>query len=76
MDHADMPQGSDPLLSSGEVALMLGVSQATLSRWRFEGSGPRYLKLGSTPKAVVRYRRSDVLAYLADCERKTTATAR
>ena len=48
---------------------MLGVSQATLSRWRFERSGPPYLKLGSTPKALVRYRRPDVLAYLAECER-------
>lgn len=60
-------------MSSGEVATMLGVSQATLSRWRFEGSGPQYLKLGARRKSVVRYRREDVLAYLRECERRATA---
>ncbi len=60
-------------MSSGEVATMLGVSEATLSRWRFEGSGPQYLKLGARRKSVVSYRREDVLSYLQECERQATA---
>ncbi len=61
-------------MSSKEVAASLGVSAATLSRWRFEGTGPPYLKLGSTLKALVRYRRADVLPYVAKCERRMTAS--
>ncbi|WP_348524829.1 helix-turn-helix transcriptional regulator [Litoribrevibacter albus] len=35
------------------------MSEATLERWRSEGIGPIYVKLGGQ----VRYRRKDVLEY-------------
>lgn len=49
------------LLPEKEVAPRLAVSLASLRRWRVEGRGPRYLKLG----ASVRYRIADVEAWLA-----------
>jgi len=34
------------MLKSAEVARRLRVNQSTLSRWRFEGLGPRFIKVG------------------------------
>ncbi|WP_250655199.1 helix-turn-helix transcriptional regulator [Alkalimarinus coralli] len=39
------------------------VSETTLERWRSEGIGPIYVKLGGQ----VRYRQEDVLEYEASC---------
>jgi len=39
------------MLKSAEVARRLRVNQSTLSRWRFEGLGPRFIKVGG----VYRY---------------------
>lgn len=50
----------EPLLDRTECAAILGVSPRTLERWDADGSGPpRYL----LPR-MVRYRRSDVAAWL------------
>lgn len=35
-----------PRLSTEEAAAFLGRSHSTLARWREEGEGPKYLKLG------------------------------
>ena len=48
------------LLDEHEVAEMLGVSLATIRRWRLLKQGPRYLKLG----ALCKYRVEDVSAWL------------
>ena len=55
---ADLPE----LLTRREVAEVLRVSQACLSRWARAGTGPRCLWLSPT---VPRYRRVDVLAFLS-----------
>ncbi len=47
------------------------VSEATLERWRSEGIGPQYLKLGGR----VMYREVDVEAYEASCLRLSTSEA-
>ncbi|MDO6453861.1 helix-turn-helix domain-containing protein [Neptunomonas phycophila] len=47
------------------------VSKATLERWRSEGIGPIYVKLGGQ----VRYRQEDVLEYEASCLRRSTFEA-
>lgn len=43
-------------LTADEVAAKLRTSVATLARWRFQGSGPEYVKLGGrvlyTPAAL------------------------
>jgi predicted DNA-binding transcriptional regulator AlpA len=43
------------LLTRGQAAEALGVSQATLSRWAAERTGPAFVKLGASEKAGVRY---------------------
>ncbi len=49
-----------PLLDERAVAKSLSVSLATVRRWRYEGGGPPFLKLG----ALVRYRREAIEAWL------------
>lgn len=49
------------LLTSREVAVVLQVSQATLSRWRQTGHGPRVVWL--SPYAP-RYRSEDVTKWI------------
>ena len=49
------------LMTQRELCNRWQVSEATLERWRSEGIGPIYVKLGGQ----VRYRREDVLEYEA-----------
>ena len=49
------------LLNDHEVAGTLGVSVATVRRWRLLGTGPRWIRIGG---AAIRYRPEDVKAYL------------
>lgn len=50
------------LLKSSEVASLLAVSEPTLSRWRSDGTGPRWVDLNGIP----RYRREDVLEWVEE----------
>jgi excisionase family DNA binding protein len=52
----------DRLLTSAEVARILGVPQATLRQWRWRGVGPRGIRVGRH----IRYRRSDVDRWVED----------
>ena len=49
------------LLTTKELAKYLGIGESTLLQYRFDGTGPSYIKLGH----LVRYRISDVEAWLA-----------
>ena len=49
------------LLNEYDIARITRMSVASVRRWRLLRQGPKYLKLGS----AVRYRREDVLAWLA-----------
>lgn len=49
------------LLDPDEVATLLGVTKTLLSRWRSEGRGPKYLKLGAKS---IRYDRRDLDAWI------------
>ena len=51
----------DSLLNERQVARVIGMSVASLRRWRLLRHGPRYLKISS----AVRYRPEDVTAWLA-----------
>jgi predicted DNA-binding transcriptional regulator AlpA len=55
-----LPRELIHLLNEHEVAEMLGVSVATVRRWRLLKDGPVYLKLG----ALCRYPVENVLAWL------------
>jgi helix-turn-helix protein len=56
-----MPDRSDPLDTTEETARRLRRAPQTLARWRCEGSGPAYVKVGNR----VLYPRPDVDAWIA-----------
>lgn len=53
------------LIPPGTLSAEIEVPEKTLAQWRYRSEGPPYLKLGGH----VRYRRSDVDAWLRSCER-------
>jgi predicted DNA-binding transcriptional regulator AlpA len=55
----------DELLTGPEVAQILKISINTVNWWRCNGKGPRYIKLGTSLRCPVRYRHSDLQAYIA-----------
>ena len=50
---------ANPLLTTEQAGEMLGVSPATLVRWRCEGVGPDYYKM----ERLVRYELSELERY-------------
>lgn len=60
------------LATRAQVAEYTQTSVATLARWAMEGVGPAFVRLGS----AVRYRREDVLAWLAESRRTSTTEVR
>jgi excisionase family DNA binding protein len=57
------------LITEGEAADLLTLSVKTLRNWRLSGYGPPHLKVGR----LVRYRLSDLKAWLKTCERASTS---
>ena len=55
------------LMTSADVSAELGIPVGTLRYYRASGQGPASFRLGGR----VRYRRPDVLAWVADQERNT-----
>jgi excisionase family DNA binding protein len=49
----------EQILNEKEAAKLLGLATPTIRRWRCEGRGPSYVKLGK----AVRYKRSIVEAW-------------
>ena len=52
------------LMTTKEVAAALHVSSQTLSRWRKQGLGPRWVQYAE--RGTVRYPRASVMQYLRD----------
>jgi predicted DNA-binding transcriptional regulator AlpA len=63
----------DDLLTTAEMAAILGIRINTAEIWRVYGKGPIFLKLGDGLRAPVRYRRSDVVAWLEQRLRASTS---
>jgi hypothetical protein len=61
----------EQLMSTEEVAEVLGRPPRTLRQWRYLGVGPKYLKVG----AAVRYRPRDVEKWLKAQEREAATRA-
>ena len=59
-----------PLLNENEAAALLGLAVATLRRWRSDGRGPRFTKLGDS----VRYERESLSAFVEAGRRETADT--
>ncbi len=53
----------DPLMDTHDAAEFLAISYNTLVWYRCHGGGPDYVKLGAR---LVRYRVSDLLAYIKE----------
>lgn len=53
---------AEEFLTDQELAYLLAVSTRTILRWRRNGSGPSYCRVG--PRCV-RYRRTDLDAWMA-----------
>jgi len=49
-----------PYLDTRQAAELTGISKLTLERWRVDGCGPPYVKLGR----LVKYRRVDLYAFM------------
>lgn len=54
----------EKLLKPLDAALLLGLSQSSLAVMRCNGGGPAFLKLGDKDKSPVRYRESDIEAWI------------
>jgi len=50
----------ETLLNEYDVARIIGLSVASVRRWRLLRQGPRYLKIG----AAVRYKPEDISAWI------------
>ncbi len=51
------------LFTEKDIARIIGLSLASIRRWRLLGQGPKFLKLNS----AVRYRPEDLSAWLESC---------
>ncbi|SFF15004.1 AlpA family transcriptional regulator [Nitrosomonas sp. Nm166] len=60
----------NPLLTTKQAAQILGVSIAFLERDRWAGARVPFVKIGSR---AVRYRYSDLLAYIESCTYHSTS---
>ena len=60
---------TDQLLTPEQVAGILKLSPATLARWRWDGSGPPFIKIGGR----VRYAESDVEQFIHNGIRTSTS---
>mgnify|MGYP001291211536 CR=1 FL=1 len=49
-----------------ELADKLQVAEATLRKWRSEGTGPKFFKLGKKSNSEVRYMRSWVDQWISE----------
>jgi len=66
---ADAMELIDTWMSPKDVAEKWDVSESKLQKMRTAGDGPRHSKFGNE----VRYRKADVLMYLAQRERRGTS---
>ena len=67
-DLKPLPPTTDALIPAGQTYAYLGVSTQTLARWRMEGFGPPFVKLGRG----VFYRAGDLRAWIESCVRQNT----
>ncbi len=59
---------AERMLKEDEAAELLGAAPKSLRCWRNKGYGPKFVKIGKPGaiKAAIRYRLSDIEAYMED----------
>lgn len=67
-----LPAEDGTLVPAWAMPAYIGVARQTLARWRVQGNGPKYVKVGR----LVFYRAGDVRAWLAQQVRWNTCTVR
>lgn len=55
---------NDPLLHERDAADLLNISVAWLQKARYLGNGPRWIRVAGEGGRAVRYRHSDLMAYI------------
>jgi excisionase family DNA binding protein len=65
--HVSIPPA--PFLDTRQAAKLLQLSHRTLERWRLEGQGPVFVKMGG----AVRYRMADLEAWAEAQLRRSTS---
>lgn len=71
VERAAHEQRQDRLMREDEVASLLGMSRYTLQSWRRPGyptNGPRWINAGRGGRRIIRYRESEVQAWIAGLE--------
>jgi hypothetical protein len=63
-----LPQSDDALIPAERLPSYVPLARQTLARWRCEGSGPAFVKIGRK----VAYRAGTIRQWLAGLERKNT----
>ena len=69
MSHLIETAGVTRLLTETETARILSLKVTTLRRWRWEGKGPGYLKIG----AAVRYDPAVIDQFIEESRRRSTS---
>ena len=64
------PKTEPLLMNEKEAAELLGFAVRTLQTWRSRGGGPPFIRVSSR---CVRYRREDLLAWIAERRRLSTS---
>jgi len=59
------PAIAPELLTAPQAAEYLGIGQRTLARWSADGKAPAPLKLTPGRRGALRYRRTDLSAWIA-----------
>lgn len=57
------------LVTEHEASVILGLSVRTLQKWRLQGNGPRFVKLGH----AVRYDPAELEHYIERARRRSTS---
>ena len=66
-----IPEDCDVLIPAAPAPDYLGVQRQTLARWRHEGQGPKFVKLG---RRLVAYRAGDLREWIQAQLRENTIT--
>lgn len=64
MGKPGRPPKNDRLLTPKQAGELLGLEPKTLQHWRTERRGPPYVKLSEGQRGHIRYRESDILAFM------------